>query len=88
MALLRKSELKNMNEQAMAEKLKELKKEMIKVNMQRASGTTLESPGRSKQIKKTIARIYTVLHQKKMKPAEKTAQQPKGGSEKNNERLS
>ena len=82
MALLRKSELKDMNEQSLAEKLKELRKEMIKVNMQRASGTTLKSPGRPKQIKKTIAQIYTLLHQKKMKPAEKTAQQPKGGSEK------
>ncbi len=82
MALLRRSELKSMNEQAMSEKLRELKKEMIKINMQRASGTTLASPGRPKQIKKTIAKLHTILHQKKMKPAEQTAQQPKGGSEK------
>ena len=45
-------------------KLLELKKEMIKVNAQIAIGTAPKSPGQVKSIKKTIAKILTVLNEK------------------------
>ena len=57
-------------------KLLDLKKELIKVNAQIAIGTTPKSPGQVKAIKKTIAKILTVLKEKpvtKEKEVEKKA---------------
>jgi large subunit ribosomal protein L29 len=69
MAIIRKNELIQMNEKVLKEKMNELKLELIKINAQRSMGTVPESPGRIKEIKRTIARINTI---KKLK----------GGSEK------
>jgi large subunit ribosomal protein L29 len=49
-------------------KLEELKKDLIKHNAQIATGTNPKSPGQVKVIKKTVARILTVL---KIKGGEK-----------------
>ena len=54
-----------MNEKTMKEKLNELKKELIKINSQRAIGTIPEKPGRIKEIRRTIARINTNLYMKR-----------------------
>lgn len=67
MAIIKKSELVHMREPQLIEKLTELKKEMIKVNAQIAIGTIPENPGRIKEIKKTIARLNTLLKQLKEK---------------------
>ena len=64
MAIIKKSELKQMKEAQLNEKLLDLKKEMMKFNSQRAVGTTPENPGKIKEIKRTIARILTKLNQK------------------------
>lgn len=80
MALLRKSELRSLNDQAIAEKMKELKKERAKVEMQRATGTTLASPARPRQIRRTIAQLNTIMHAKKLKIIPQ--QKPKGGDKK------
>lgn len=45
-------------------KLNELRIELIKENAQIATGTTPKSPGKVRQIKKTIARIKTIMGQK------------------------
>ena len=45
--------------------LTELRKELIKLNTQVATGTTLKSPGQIKKLKKSIARIMTLTSQKK-----------------------
>ncbi|MBN1175223.1 50S ribosomal protein L29 [Candidatus Woesearchaeota archaeon] len=42
----------------------ESKAELIKLNGQSATGTTPKSPGRIKQLKKTIARVLTLENQK------------------------
>ncbi len=39
----------------------ELRKELIKLNTQVATGTNLKNPGQIKKIKKNIARILTIL---------------------------
>lgn len=67
MALIRKNEFRKMTEAQLKEKLTELKKELMKINTQRSSGTTPENPGKIKLIKKTIATILMVLHQKETK---------------------
>jgi large subunit ribosomal protein L29 len=59
MALIKKQELKQMSEAQLSSKIVELKKEMVKLNAQRATGTTLENPGKVKQIKKMIAKLHT-----------------------------
>ena len=46
------------------ERMKELRKELIKLNSQRSTGTTPEKPGRIKQLKKTIAKMLTELKSK------------------------
>jgi len=61
MAILRKKEIANMSIQELQDKLKDLRMELMKVNAQRA---TRQSSGKIKEIKKTIARIYTTLKKK------------------------
>lgn len=58
MAILRKKEIKNMSEKELKEKLEDLRMELMKENAHRASR---QSTGKSKEIKKTIARILTKL---------------------------
>ena len=45
-------------------KMIELKKELIKINAQVATGTTPKSPGKIRQMKRTIARILTIMSNK------------------------
>lgn len=59
MSLIRKNELKQLNKEQIENKINELNKELMKLNAQRCSGTLPENPGKIKQIKKTIARLYT-----------------------------
>lgn len=59
MALIKKNEFANYNESQLNEKLMQLKKELLKLNAQRAVGTTLESPGKIKAIRRMIAKINT-----------------------------
>ncbi len=56
-------DIKNMSREDMWAKLDEMKKELIKINTQISTGASPESPGKAKQIKKTIARILTKLNQ-------------------------
>lgn len=63
MAIIKKSEFKNLNETQLNERLIHLRKELVKLNAQRAIGTTLESPGKIKAIRRMIAKINTVLNQ-------------------------
>ncbi len=65
MAIIKKNEFGQMNEKSLNDKLVELKKELMKYNSQRSSGTPPENPGRVREVRKTIARIYTKLGQKK-----------------------
>ncbi len=62
---MRPKELRIMNESDLNNKIEELKKELMKVNSQIAIGTLPKSPGKVKEIKKTIARILTIKNQKR-----------------------
>lgn len=52
-------EIKSMSEQDKKEREKELKKELMKLYAQIATGANLESPGRVAQIRRTLARFQT-----------------------------
>ncbi|MBD3204599.1 50S ribosomal protein L29 [Candidatus Woesearchaeota archaeon] len=55
-------ELKNKSDQELKDMLPEMEKELMKLNAQVATGTTIKSPGQIKKIKKNIARILTKLN--------------------------
>ena len=57
-------ELRSLSEQDLETKLDELRKELVKINAQVATGTVPKSPGQIKDIKKTIAKILTILKEK------------------------
>ena len=61
---MKSKDLKSKSKQDLETKLDELTKELIKLNSQVATGTTLKSPGQIKTIKKTIARLKTELKTK------------------------
>ena len=77
MAIIKKSELKQMKEQQLKEKLIDLKKEMMKINSQRAVGTVPENPGRVKEVRRTIARVLTKLSQLEKEPKKETKEDVK-----------
>ena len=63
--MVKKKELKQLDAQSLKSKLEELKKDLMKINAQRSSKSSIENPGRIKHIKKTIARIKTYMKNKK-----------------------
>ena len=71
---MKAKELKVMNELDLENKTIELKKDLMKINSQIAIGTIPKSPGKVKEMKRTIAKILTIKHEK--------ASQQKGGSKK------
>tara|TARA_Y100000310_G_scaffold288785_1_gene314750 strand:+ start:86 stop:397 length:312 start_codon:yes stop_codon:yes gene_type:complete len=65
MAINTKKEMAMMSTEQLTNKYGELKKELMKLNMQRASGTPPENPGMIKSTRKAIARINTFMTQKR-----------------------
>ncbi len=64
MAILRSAEIRKMNLKDRAGKLQELRKELLKLKSQKSAGASLEkSSGKIKAIKKTIAKIYTIVRE-------------------------
>ncbi len=57
-------ELQSLNSSELRQRLEEFKKELLKLNVQVASGANTASPGRLRQTKKNIARINALLWQK------------------------
>ncbi len=64
MAIIRKKELKNMNEEELKERLDALRIELMKEESKIASK---QASQKRREIKKTIARILTMLNQKQKK---------------------
>ncbi len=58
------NEIKDMGKEDLDRRLDELKKELMKVNAQRATKSSMKNPGQLKSIKKTIARLLTIKKQK------------------------
>ncbi len=59
---MKKKDLKKTNTAALKKRLEGLRKDIMKYNSQVSTGTPSENPGRIKSVKKTIARIKTILH--------------------------
>lgn len=67
MATKQAKELRNLSPEKLREKEVELRKELIKLNAQVATGVNPQNPGRIKVLKKGIARIKTIVHEKELK---------------------
>ncbi len=52
-------------------RLKEFRKELVKLNAQAATGTAMKNPGLLKQTKKNIARMLTKINKNKTRVAKK-----------------
>ena len=64
---IKSKELIKLNDKELDSKLLDMKKDLLKVNAKIATGTTPENPGMVRNIKKTIARIYTIKTEKQKK---------------------
>lgn len=59
MAIIRKKELKQMSKNQINQKLTEMRNELMRINTKKSTGTSIENPGRVKELKRTIARLLT-----------------------------
>ncbi len=65
-AILRADEIRELNYEEMEEKLKELHQELFSERSKKAAGGAPENPGRIHEIKRTIARIHTIMTETSM----------------------
>lgn len=61
---MRAKELKAMSKPELENKILELKKELMKINSQIAAGTVPKNPGKIKEMKRAVAKILTIKHEK------------------------
>jgi large subunit ribosomal protein L29 len=69
---MKKLELKQKSEQDLRKNLDELRRDLMKLNAQRSTGTVPENPGNIKKFRRTIARVLTILNKKQMEVKSKT----------------
>jgi large subunit ribosomal protein L29 len=67
MAILRKKDLRKMDERELDKNLGELRMELSKEKANIHIGASVTSPGRLKEIRRTIARIKTIKEGKRAK---------------------
>ncbi len=65
MAIVTAGELRHLDEEGLEERLREAKEELFNLRFQAATGQ-LESHGRLRQVRRDIARIYTVLREREL----------------------
>ncbi len=62
MSIIRTNKLKRMESDELKEKINEFEKELINIRGKISSKVSPESPGRVKELRRTIARIKTILN--------------------------
>lgn len=65
MAILRKKDIRKMDEKELEKQMKELNLELSKEKANIHIGATVTSPGKLKEIRRTIARIKTINNEKR-----------------------
>ena len=61
MAILKPDEIRDMNLEELRTKLAELRSELARERAIAAAGGSLENPGRLRELRRTIARIKTIM---------------------------
>lgn len=67
MGRLKLKTLREMNGQDLADKLAELKADLAKLNLEKSKGTLKKQTGNIKWLKRDIARMMTLLNERKVK---------------------
>ncbi|MCX6710957.1 MAG: 50S ribosomal protein L29 [Candidatus Woesearchaeota archaeon] len=62
---LKTKDIREMGKDPLLSKIVELRKELVKLNAQVHTGTVPKNAGQLKLIKKTIAKILTIMNEKK-----------------------
>ena len=65
MAIARAKELRQKSEEELKQMLSEYRAELRRLKAQTSAGVRPENPGRVRELKRTIARILTILEEKK-----------------------
>ncbi len=63
MAILRMSQIREMTPEERNRRLDEMKTELSKLRTMISAGGSVENPGRVKELRKTIARLKTVMRE-------------------------
>jgi ribosomal protein L29 len=66
---MKTKELRSLGVKDLEDKKDEVRKELIKINSQIATGTTPKNPSQARNYKKTIAKINLILQEKEEKLA-------------------
>jgi len=77
MVILRSKEIRNMKESDVERKLRDLRSELMRLDAQRATKSAPANPGRIREIRKTIARVLTVVGEMKKEEVEKKGKKEK-----------
>ncbi len=64
MAIMTTEEIRNSSEEELKERMNDMKKEIVEERGQIETGGFADNPGRIKEMKRTIARIKTVLNER------------------------
>jgi large subunit ribosomal protein L29 len=64
MAILRAKDIRNMKDADLEKQLKDLRNDLLKQRAITATGGAPESPGRIRELRRTIARILTIQKEK------------------------
>ncbi len=62
---MKTNELRNLTTEELTKKVTECKEELFNLRMQKATGM-LEKPSRIKELRKTVARINTILNEREI----------------------
>jgi large subunit ribosomal protein L29 len=83
MALLKKSKLREMADAELGAKLFEYQKELNTERGMLATGGRTSNPGKIRELRKTVARVMTVMHERKLgiKRETKGSKAPSKGAE-------
>jgi large subunit ribosomal protein L29 len=63
-AILRSKEIRGMSTEEMLQRLREFRAELARAQATAAAGGSLENPARIRELKRTIARILTIIKEK------------------------
>ncbi len=66
MAILRMSQIREMAPEEREKRLNEMKTELSKLRTMISAGGSVENPGRVKELRKTIARLKTVMREEEL----------------------
>ncbi len=67
MAILTPAEIRKLSPEDRENRLTDLQVQVIKFRSKIVSGGTIESPGQMRELKRTIARINTIIHEERLK---------------------